>query len=205
MSKPTECFYNNEGTWYYAGSYKAFQLDDVTTREWAELSTETSSALIKDTIAGRKNSSPQNTYETSQLYAAGALKVACVGLQCVGFNQEVYRSVSELAAKLNQSKWKALGIPTPPAVTTPVQNQSLGLPVPVTIPTSHFKPPTATTTSPSLHSGTGSPISGLGIGAPAWNAGLVNGVLLPLPAGRENSPFSGDNGLYANANGSLKR
>ena len=132
--------------------------------------------------------------------------MACVGLQCVGFNQEVYRSVSELAAKLNQSKWKALAIPTPPAATTPVQNQALGLPVPATIPTSHFKaPPPATTTSPSLHSGTGSPISGLGIGAPAWNAGLVNAVLLPPPAGRENSPFSGDNGLYANANGSLKR
>ena len=63
---------------------------------------------MKETLSGRKNSSPQNTYETSQLYAAGALKVACVGLQCVGFNQTVYKSVLEHAAKFGQAKWKSL-------------------------------------------------------------------------------------------------
>ena len=63
---------------------------------------------MKETLAGRKNSSPQNTYETSQLYAAGALKVACVGLQCVGFNQTVYKSILDHAAKFGQTKWKSL-------------------------------------------------------------------------------------------------
>ena len=63
---------------------------------------------MKETLSGRKNSSPQNTYETSQLYAAGALKVACVGLQCVGFNQTVYKSVLDHAAKFGQTKWKSL-------------------------------------------------------------------------------------------------
>ncbi|TFK20120.1 hypothetical protein FA15DRAFT_625850 [Coprinopsis marcescibilis] len=103
MAKPTECFYNNEGTWYYAGSYRAFMIDVVSTKEWESLSNETTSALIKETLAARKNCTPQTTYETGQLYAAGALKLACVGLQCVGFNQEVYHSVSELSAKLLQS------------------------------------------------------------------------------------------------------
>ncbi|KAI6137461.1 hypothetical protein EDD17DRAFT_1679318 [Pisolithus thermaeus] len=28
----------------------------------------------------------QNTYETGQLYAVGALRLSCVGLQCIGFN-----------------------------------------------------------------------------------------------------------------------
>jgi len=35
-----ECFYNREGLWYYAGSYQAFQLEDLTLKEWAELPTE---------------------------------------------------------------------------------------------------------------------------------------------------------------------
>jgi len=127
MNKPIECFYHKDGMWYYAGSYKAFRLDDLSIKEWAQLSSEvrmsvpfsanayrlskisqTTSAIVKETLSGRKNSSPQNTYETSQLYAVGALKVACVGLQCVGFNQTVYKSILEHATKFGQTKWKSL-------------------------------------------------------------------------------------------------
>ncbi len=69
---------------------------------------QTVQAIIKETIAGRKNISPQNVYETSQLYAAGALKVACIGLQCVGFNRMMYRSILEQTSKCVQGgKWKA--------------------------------------------------------------------------------------------------
>lgn len=32
-------------------------------------------------------------YEVNQLYACGALKVACVGLQCIGLNRELYEKV----------------------------------------------------------------------------------------------------------------
>ena len=97
--------------------YKAFRLNDLTTKEWEALSTEvctylefslnssrltlknkTAQAIVKETIAGRKNTSPQNIYETNQLYSAGALKVACVGLQCVGFNNAMYRSILAQAA-----------------------------------------------------------------------------------------------------------
>jgi hypothetical protein len=71
---------------------------------------QTSQIIIKDTISGRKNTSPQNLYETSQLYAAGALKVACVALQCVGFNNTMYRAVLEQATKCALSgKWKGSG------------------------------------------------------------------------------------------------
>ncbi|KJA19103.1 hypothetical protein HYPSUDRAFT_168524 [Hypholoma sublateritium FD-334 SS-4] len=108
MAKPTECFYHKEGVWYYAGLYKGFKMDVLTTKEWSQLPSETTSVIIKETIAARKNSSPQNTYETSQLYSSGALKVACVGLQCVGFNQDVYRSILEHSAKLLETKWKPL-------------------------------------------------------------------------------------------------
>ncbi|KAG6375810.1 hypothetical protein JVT61DRAFT_2667 [Boletus reticuloceps] len=95
MNKPTECFYNKDGKWYYAGTYKAFRMDDLTLQEWESLSTETIQAIIKETLAGRKNVSPQNHYETSQLYAAGALRAACIGLHCVGFSDDMYRGVLE--------------------------------------------------------------------------------------------------------------
>ncbi|KAG0694093.1 hypothetical protein DFH29DRAFT_1037030 [Suillus ampliporus] len=105
MNKPTECFYNKNGKWYYAGVYKAFRMDDLTTQEWEALSTETAQTLIKETIAGRKSVSPQNLYETGQLYAAGALRVACIGLQCVGFSSAMYRTVLEQATL---GKWRGL-------------------------------------------------------------------------------------------------
>lgn len=57
--------------------------------------------LVKETISGRKNTSPQNLYETTQLYAAGALKVACIGLQCIGFNNVLYRTICAQTGKWN--------------------------------------------------------------------------------------------------------
>ncbi|KAI9570737.1 hypothetical protein HD554DRAFT_2241937 [Boletus coccyginus] len=95
MIKPTECFYTKDGKSYYAGTYKAFRMDDLTVQEWESLSPETTQAIVKETLAGRKNVSPQNHYETSQLYAAGALRVACIGLHCVGFSDGLYRGVLE--------------------------------------------------------------------------------------------------------------
>ena len=38
---------------------------------------QTSQLSIEETISGRENTSPQNMYET---YAAGALEIACIGL-----------------------------------------------------------------------------------------------------------------------------
>lgn len=56
---------------------------------------QTTQALIKETLANRKNVSPQNHYEIGQLYSAGALRVACVGLQCIDFNDEIYHGILE--------------------------------------------------------------------------------------------------------------
>ncbi|CCM04570.1 uncharacterized protein FIBRA_06751 [Fibroporia radiculosa] len=107
LNRPIECFYNKDGKWYYAGIYKAFWLDELTSREWDNLSTEATQSLIKETLAGRKNISPQNVYETSQLYAAGALKVTCIGLQCVGFNDALYGALLDHASTCAQTgKWR---------------------------------------------------------------------------------------------------
>jgi hypothetical protein len=69
--------------------------------------TQTTQAIIKDTLAARKNISPQNLYEIAQLYAAGALKVGCVGLKCVGFSNGLYRAILEQANRYSgNGKWK---------------------------------------------------------------------------------------------------
>ena len=119
-----ECFYSKDGVWYYAGTYETLRMDELSVKEWAQLPAivcpfkkssrlswpirQTVSAIVKETLAGRKQICPQNTYETTQLYAAGALKVACVALICVGFNQEVYKSILEHSVKFSESQWKAL-------------------------------------------------------------------------------------------------
>ena len=106
--------------------YKAVRLEDLTTKEFEQLSTEastyhdslrsnvnqhcqqTTQALIKETLAGRKNVSPQTVYETTQLYLAGALRIACVGLQCIGFNDLLYRTILEQATKCVQTgRWRS--------------------------------------------------------------------------------------------------
>ncbi|KAI6004915.1 hypothetical protein EDD15DRAFT_2515505 [Pisolithus albus] len=115
MREPTECFYYKDGKWYYAGTYRAFRMDDLTTQEWELLETETTQALIKETLAGRKNVSPQNTYETGQLYAVGALRVSCVGLQCIGFNNEVYHAVLEQSRFVHWTRSSGWTAPTPRA------------------------------------------------------------------------------------------
>ncbi|KAE9396761.1 hypothetical protein BT96DRAFT_96421 [Gymnopus androsaceus JB14] len=94
MNKPTECFYNNDGVWYYTGVYKAFRLDDLTMKEWEALSVETTEAIVRETLEGRRNISPQNTYEVT-IYAIGALKV--------GFNHSMYRLLLEHASKCTLS------------------------------------------------------------------------------------------------------
>ena len=60
-------------------------------------------------------------YETGQLYAAGALKVACIGLQCIGFNEDLYRDLLALADGCSKiGRWRApvTGLAMSPTWTT---------------------------------------------------------------------------------------
>ncbi|TCD66414.1 hypothetical protein EIP91_001405 [Steccherinum ochraceum] len=108
-SKPIECFYNKENKWYYAGLYKPFHLKSLSATEYNALSQTTSQALIKETLSGRKNTSPQNLYETAQLYVCGALTVACVGLQCVGFSEGLYRALLDQAEVCGKvGRWRGV-------------------------------------------------------------------------------------------------
>ncbi|KAH9930845.1 uncharacterized protein B0H18DRAFT_872652 [Fomitopsis serialis] len=103
LNKTTDCFFNKNGYWYYTGLYKAFWLDELSPAEWGNLTSETTQALVKQTIFARKNTAPQNVYETGQLYSAGALRVACIGLQCIGFSHAVYTQLIEAAEKCAQT------------------------------------------------------------------------------------------------------
>lgn len=125
---------------------------------------------MKETLSGRKNSSPQNTYETSQLYAVGALKVACVGLQCVGFNQTVYKSILEHAAKFGQTKWKSLTAGS--ANVLSAAGGSSVQPGPKISVTNRSRTPNRTKLSMATSSTSNlSPVmaSGLGPGSSTWN------------------------------------
>lgn len=174
-----ECFYNREGLWYYAGSYQAFQLEDLTLKEWAELPTEvwnwyeaslctdfdrqTANHLVKETISARKNVSPQNVYEVNQLYNAGALRIACVGLQCVGFNQEVYKSVLEHAGKFSQAKWNSINGGMNPAtgVTSNIPGK----------PSNLVSRPVSPTFLGTTNTGFGTVAAGVGLGnGTTWNS-----------------------------------
>lgn len=148
--------------------------------------------------------SPQNTYEVNQLYSAGALRIACVGLQCVGFNQEVYKSVLEHAAKFTQAKWNsinggAIGMnnPTsPPTVASglgiSVTNNILAKPTNVPKLVSGISRPVSPTFLGTATTGFGTVAAGLGLGnGTTWNStaallaqGNHQGIL--PPPGSEN-------------------
>ncbi|KZS96634.1 hypothetical protein SISNIDRAFT_281632 [Sistotremastrum niveocremeum HHB9708] len=105
--KPLEYFYHKEGKWYYAGQYRTFRLADLSPKEWEGLEKDTMNALLKETLAGRRNTAPQHIYETGQLYACGALKISCIGLQCVGFNKNFYDAFVGQAVKAKaEGDWK---------------------------------------------------------------------------------------------------
>ncbi|KIP07513.1 hypothetical protein PHLGIDRAFT_416150 [Phlebiopsis gigantea 11061_1 CR5-6] len=113
LNKSSECFFNKDGKWYYAGVYRTFKLKDITPQEWIKLPVETTQAIVKETVQHRKNTSPQNIYEVGQLYAAGALKTACIGLQCIGFNNALYKgllSQAEVCTKTGRWRGSAAGL-----------------------------------------------------------------------------------------------
>ncbi|TRM57123.1 hypothetical protein BD626DRAFT_515935 [Schizophyllum amplum] len=105
LNKPTEFFFHKDGSWYYAGTYNAFRFPDLSIREWNELSDEATQTIAKETLAARKNTSPQHFFEVKELYGAGALRVACVGLHCIGFNKTMHRALLEQVKVCRAGRW----------------------------------------------------------------------------------------------------
>ncbi|KAI0689839.1 hypothetical protein BC835DRAFT_1418232 [Cytidiella melzeri] len=132
IDRSTECFYTKDGKWYYAGVYKTFRLRNITPQEWLQLPATTTQALVKETLSLRKNTSPQNIYETNQQYLAGALKAACIGLQCIGFNEDLYNGLLALAHGCSKTgRWRipAAGLGTGPPTWSTATSPSLGFEV----------------------------------------------------------------------------
>ncbi|KAF8319375.1 hypothetical protein DL93DRAFT_2164586 [Clavulina sp. PMI_390] len=103
-----EVFYNKNGDWFYVGTFKSYPLPDMTSVEFEELPLEIRANLIQSTV-DRWPADPSQTTaierEVAQLYEEGKLKVACVGLQCMGFNYSLSRIM------LEQSRRMKLGQP----------------------------------------------------------------------------------------------
>lgn len=51
----TECFFNKNGKCYYAGVYRCFRLEDLTTKEWEALSNEVRQSLSRFLLKALSN------------------------------------------------------------------------------------------------------------------------------------------------------
>ncbi|KAF7791051.1 hypothetical protein EIP86_002011 [Pleurotus ostreatoroseus] len=103
-----ECFYHKDGKWSGSSSLQRHVPFFHHTIPISSLfRTKTTQSIIKDTLSARKNTSPQNIYETGQLYACGALKAACIGLQCIGFDERLYRALlAQAEACAKSGRWR---------------------------------------------------------------------------------------------------
>ncbi|KAJ7084875.1 hypothetical protein B0H15DRAFT_847955 [Mycena belliarum] len=77
MSKPTECFYNKDGNWYYAGVYKGFRLEDLTTKEWEVLSAEVCHTLSSRPLLTTARRRPRPSCATRSRDAKTLLRRTC--------------------------------------------------------------------------------------------------------------------------------
>ncbi|KZV90814.1 hypothetical protein EXIGLDRAFT_694276 [Exidia glandulosa HHB12029] len=113
LEKPTECFFSmkwQDGNWYYAGIYKGFRMREVSPEEWKEFPAERKNAIIAETLRERRAVAPQLQLDVRQMYELGILRVACIGLQCTGYNQRLCETVYRHAEKCRRTgQWK--GVP----------------------------------------------------------------------------------------------
>ncbi|KAF5349599.1 hypothetical protein D9756_008909 [Leucocoprinus leucothites] len=128
MKQPTD-------TWLFFGGLLTSTVQHASTiAKGFKLLVDTTNYLVKGTVSARKNVWPQNIYEVNQLYNAGVLKVAFVGLQCASFDQEVHKSFLEHADPFSQAKWKPMNTGTistinannPDSSTTGIKGPEIG-------------------------------------------------------------------------------
>ncbi|KAI6037107.1 hypothetical protein PISMIDRAFT_410305 [Pisolithus microcarpus 441] len=95
MREPTE------GEWRHAGTYRAFRMNDLTTQELPKIGQARGPG---ERIASKH-------VREGQQCAVGLLRVSRVGLQCIGFNDEVYRTFSEQPRFVRWPRSSGLTIP----------------------------------------------------------------------------------------------
>ncbi|KAH7099837.1 hypothetical protein BKA62DRAFT_772175 [Auriculariales sp. MPI-PUGE-AT-0066] len=111
FNKPTECFYRvQESNYHYAGIYRGSRLADVSPEEYMTFSSEMKEALVDATLRDRRAVAPQLRLDVKQLYELGALKIACVAMQCTGYNKRLCDAVYQHVEKCHRlGEWK--GVP----------------------------------------------------------------------------------------------
>ncbi len=113
----TDCFFKKDEKWYYAGRYVGLHLASLTAREWDALAKEVAPPQLFviwniDGVLSRSNRPysrnvlpivvtylRKSSTKRGQLHHVGALRVSCIGLQCVGFDSALYQVIMEQAKK----------------------------------------------------------------------------------------------------------
>ncbi|KAF9521152.1 hypothetical protein BS47DRAFT_15201 [Hydnum rufescens UP504] len=113
-ARSAEIFYQQHGEWFYVGTFKAHRLPDLASDEFAHLDERTKEELIQGTLgaahatvgAGARAGSPSGDerFDGRSMYNSGVLKVACVGLQCIGFNDALNRIMHAQSRLLVQGR-----------------------------------------------------------------------------------------------------
>jgi len=123
-----------ESNYHYAGIYRGTRITDVSPEEYIAFSPDVrqilrnyilsdarfslyfahlpqmKEALVDLTLRDRRVVAPQLRLDVKQLYELGALKIACVALQCTGYNKRLCDAVYRHVDKCRRlGHWK--GIP----------------------------------------------------------------------------------------------
>lgn len=82
---------------------------DVTPAEWMAFPAERKNAIIAETLRERRAVAPQLQMDVRQMYELGALRVACVALQCTGYNETVCDTVYKHVDRCRKlGQWKTV-------------------------------------------------------------------------------------------------
>ncbi|KAF5345397.1 hypothetical protein D9756_010987 [Leucocoprinus leucothites] len=92
-----ELFYVQKGKTYYAGTYKCIRFENSSIRlPDSEIEGLTSIAIAEAALSDEFSNAPSSVTHRgtlSKLYREGVLMVECMGLQCVGFNKQLYKEL----------------------------------------------------------------------------------------------------------------
>ncbi|GBE86174.1 hypothetical protein SCP_0900510 [Sparassis crispa] len=108
LGQTREVFFHDQLTsrWNYAGTFKCLNLFTLITKEYKQLSKFVKSAVMRRTLRTPHLIPPIVKKLIADLYDKGVAKVECTGLQCIGFNHDLYDSLKALKPQSYSTKRK---------------------------------------------------------------------------------------------------
>ncbi|KDQ49371.1 hypothetical protein JAAARDRAFT_42934 [Jaapia argillacea MUCL 33604] len=90
VGQTKDLFFTRQANTYYAGTYTFLELPNMGQKECQRLDKGVHGYLIGRTIPQRASVPPLIASLIEEMYQLGIIHPVCVGMQCVGFNQELY-------------------------------------------------------------------------------------------------------------------